>query len=416
MLDAVVVGAGQAGLGISYCLARDGREHVVLERGRIGETWRSQRWDSFAVNTPNAMNALPGTTYEGDQPDGFFLRDELVESFEQYARRFDLPIRTGVTVTSIDPSDDGTFVVTTDDEDQRTVETKNVVIASGIMCAPKVPAVSAKIDEEVLQLHAADYRNPAALPPGAVVIIGSGQSGCQIAEDLVGSGRHVYLCTSRVGRIPRRYRGRDILEWWDEMGFLDAQVADLDDPSLRFAAQPQVSGVGRYGHTVSLQQMAAAGVILFGRLADADGHRLELADDLAANVRFADEAAARFEQAIDAHLEQAGRDLPPRDDDPADDPHPDPDALDAPRSLDLAEAGVGAIIWCTGFTADFGWINCPVLDERGAPQIERGVSSTPGLYFLGFPWLHTRKSGIIYGIDEDARHIAEHLGRRRSTQ
>jgi putative flavoprotein involved in K+ transport len=224
-LDVVVVGAGQAGLGVSYFLKRDRRRFVVLERGRIGETWRSQRWDSFALNTPNWSNVLPGDTYEGPEPDGFWHRDELVMSFERYAAKFDLPVRTGVTVTSVEasPSGDG-FVVDTDDPDLERLEARAVVLASGILQTPNIPAISKKIPNSIVQLHTAGYRSPEAFPAGAVVVVGGGQSGCQIVEDLLASGRTVYLCTSKVARLPRRYRGREILEWWSEMGFLD--VAD----------------------------------------------------------------------------------------------------------------------------------------------------------------------------------------------
>jgi putative flavoprotein involved in K+ transport len=408
-----VVGAGQAGLGIGYYLKRDGRRFVVLERGRVGETWRSQRWDSFALNTPNWSNVLPGDTYDGPEPNGFWLRDELVRSFEQYITKLSLPVRTGVTVTAVEASAHGEgFVVHTDGPDHEVLEARTVVIASGILQTPNIPALGAKLPHSIAQLHTADYRSPDALPPGAVVVVGGGQSGCQIVEDLLPSGRTVYLCASKVARLPRRYRGREILEWWVDMGFLDVAVDELEDPSARFATQPQISGLGRYGHTVSLQQLERDGAILLGRLIDVEDGVLITDDRLVEYIRFADEKSAKFKQDIDDYLERAGIDPPPIEDDPADVPAAPDVGGGAPTRLDLAEANVGAIVWCTGFTADFSWIRLPVLDDDGGPLHERGIAPVPGIYFLGFPWLHCRKSGIIFGIEEDAKYIASAIARR----
>jgi putative flavoprotein involved in K+ transport len=402
-----VVGAGQAGLGVSYFLKRDRRRFVVLERGRIGETWRSQRWDSFALNTPNWSNVLPGDTYEGPEPDGFWHRDELVMSFERYAAKFDLPVRTGVTVTSVEasPSGDG-FVVDTDDPDLERLEARAVVLASGILQTPNIPAISKKIPNSIVQLHTAGYRSPEAFPAGAVVVVGGGQSGCQIVEDLLASGRTVYLCTSKVARLPRRYRGREILEWWSEMGFLDVAVDDLEDPSVRFATQPQISGLGRYGHTVSLQQLERDGARLLGKLIDVEDGVLITDDRLAEYIKFSDDKSTDFKQDIDAYIQRAGIVPPPLEDDAADLPAAPGAGGGAPTRIDLKEANVASIIWCTGFTADFGWVRLPVLDGDGMPVHKRGVARVPGIFFVGFPWLHSRKSGIILGIEEDSRYVA----------
>lgn len=411
--DSIVVGAGQAGLGVAYWLRQDGRRLVVLERGRVGETWRTQRWDSFALNTPNWANVLPGATYEGPEPDGFWSRDALVRSFENYVEQNDLPVRTGVTVTSVEAAPGGAgFIVRTDDAGQRALTTRTVVIASGSMHKPKLPALHESTPASVTQLHTAEYRSPAVLPAGAVVVVGSGQSGCQIVEDLLRAQRTVYLCASRVARVPRRYRGRDIVDWWREMGFLDETVADLQDPSMRFATQPQTSGLGRYGHTVSLQQLEADGARLMGRLEGIEDGVLVTDDLLPDYIRFADEKSAAFKRAIDDYLAREGIEPPPLEEDPADLPAAPDAGQDAPTRLDLAAAGVSTIVWCTGFTADFSWIRLPVLDEKGFPIHQRGIAPVPGLYFLGFPWLHSRKSGIILGIAEDARHIAASIARQ----
>ena len=407
-LDAVVVGAGQAGLGMAYTLKDAGIDFVVYERGRIGETWRTQRWDSFAVNTPNWMNVLPADAYEGQAPDGFYTRDELVECFERYARRFDLPVREERRVTSVAPiPGESAFLVTVRSPGEREehVRTRNVIVASGAMHQPRRPAVAAHVPDDVLQLHASEYRNPQDLPPGAIVVVGSGQSGCQITEDLVAHGRKVHLCTSRVGRVPRRHRGRDILEWWADMGFLDVRVEDVEDEAILRAAQPQVSGVGRYGHTVSLQQLARDGVTLLGRLMDVRDRTLVVAPNLADNMRFADERAAAFTRDVDAFIERAGIAAPEDDDDDV----PAYEAPAAPDRLDLDAHGVTSIVWCTGFTADFSWLRVPALDEAGRPVHTGGVSPVPGVYFIGFPWLRARKSGLVYGVREDALDIAQQI-------
>lgn len=411
--DAIVVGAGQAGLGISYHLKRDGRRFVLLERGSIGETWRSQRWNSFKLNTPNWSNLLPGDTYDGPEPDSFWHRDELVRRLERYSTEFDLPIRTGITVTGVEASGSGdAFVVRTDDANIGKLEAKTVVIATGILQTPHIPTLSTKVPKPIAQLHTADYRSPDALPPGGVVVVGAGQSGCQIVEDLLPSGRPVYLCTSKVARLPRRYRGREILEWWAEMGFLDVAVEDLEDPAIRFATQPQISGLGPRGHTVSLQQLERDGATLLGRLIDIEDGVLITDDRLAEYISFADERSAKFKQDVDAYLQRAGIDPPQLEDDPADHPAAPGAGRGAPTRLDLRDANVATIIWCTGFSADFSWIHLPVLDGDGMPVHKRGVAPVPGIYFLGFPWLHSRKSGIIYGIEEDSRHIASAIAAR----
>lgn len=411
----VVVGAGQAGLATSYYLSRNGIRHVVLERGRAGESWRSQRWDSFVLNTPNAFNGLPGAPYAGPMPDGFCTGGELVESFERYAERFALPIRTGVRVVGVERAREGDgFIVRTRCADGTggVLPAQRVVVASGILNAPRIPGFASRLPTSVAQVHAGRYRNPSVLPPGAVVVAGSGQSGCQIAEELADSGRRVYLCTSRVARQPRRYRGRDILEWEWDAGILHVTRGDLDDPAIMASPQPQISGVGRYGHTISLQHLSRSGVTLLGRIADVRDGALILDDSLRENIRFGDHTSAQDKRVIDAFIARHRIDAPPPDDDPADAPWDNVDAVPMPAHLDLARAGVGSIIWCTGFASDFSWIALPVLDQTGKPLDDRGITPVDGVYFVGFPWLHRRKSGIICGVEEDASHIVNHIATR----
>ena len=412
LLDSVIIGAGQAGLGASYFLQKAGCEHIVFERGRIGESWLSQRWDSFRLNTPNFLNALPGLPYEGPEPDGFAPRDELVDYFQQYVNCYHLPVRTGVTVASVEKTEEGDkFLVKTRNEDQaeESVMSRSVVVACGIQRVPKFPPVRSRIPKDLAQLHTADYRSAAELPPGAVVIVGSGQSGCQIAEDLLSAGRAVYLCTSKAGRAPRRYRGRDILEWWVDMKFWDVTYNSLEDKSISRLPQPLVSGTGRYGHSVSLQHLKRQGVVIMGRLLDVEKDALILGEEAAANVRFADGFSQKLKDDIDAYLAKAGLTPPPLEADPADEADPQAECVSPLRKLDLREAGVSTIIWATGFTGDLSWIHLPVFDAEGKPVQQWGVSPVRGLYFIGFPWLNSRKSGVIYGIEEDARHIADEI-------
>ena len=413
--DVVVVGAGSAGLGIGYYLKQAGLKFVIVERGEVGESWRSQRWDSFAVNTPNWTNGLPGSPYDGEQPDGFYLRDELVESFERHARAHALPIRVGITVERVaSVKDPDGFAVETIDRSgsSNSLRTRAVVVAAGMMQSPKVPTMSERFPDSIRQLHAAEYRSPAGLPEGAVVVIGSGQSGCQIAEDLVGAGRTVYLCTSKVARLPRRYRERDSVDWMNDLGLFDKRVSDLPDPAMQFAAQPQVSGVGRYGKAVSLQAMQRQGVHLMGRLSDVADGFLTTDDELAGHLAFADDFSTEFKRSVDAYIEADGLDVPLGQGDPIDVPAGPEVAEAGLTTLDLDATGVNTVIWCTGFTASFDWLQVPATDDGGRPVHTRGVSAVPGIYFLGFPWLHARKSGIIFGIDEDARHISEAIASR----
>ncbi len=413
--DVVVIGGGQAGLGVGYYLREAGMKFVILERGRIGETWRSQRWDSFAVNTPNWANVLPGDQYVGNEPDGFFQLGEIIGYFEHYAGKFELPVKERVTVVGVDSDGEG-FRVTYEDAAGGVdkVDAANVVVASGMMQEPKIPAIRDRFPESVRQFHASDYRSPETVPPGAVVVIGAGQSGCQISMDLIHAGREVYLCTSRVGRVRRRYRQRDVVAWWEDMGFWDVSVDELADPAIQFAAQPQVSGVGRYGSTLSLQSMARDGVHLMGRLSDVEQGVLRTDGSLAENIAFADERSEEFTRMIEDWISSNNVVVAPIEKDPNDEPAGPEVAESGITELDLGEANVGSVIWCTGFTAGFDWVHAGVTDGKGRPIHRRGVSPVPGIYFLGFPWLHSRKSGIIHGIDDDARFIAEDIAARGS--
>jgi putative flavoprotein involved in K+ transport len=408
VLDAIVIGAGHAGLATSYYFAQHGRSHVVLEKARVGESWRSQRWDSFTMNTPNALTVLPGRPYDGDDPEGFFSRDDFVARLERHAKDAQLPVREHSPVVRVEAASDGHgFTVTTGGPAGERLNARSVVVASGIQQMPKVPAMSTRLAAHITQLHACEYRNPARLPSGAVLVVGSAQSGCQIVEDLREGGRRVFLSTGRAGRAPRRYRGRDAFVWLASMGALDVTVDQLPDPAQQHAAQPQISGVGPRGHTVSLQQLASDGKTVLGHLEDIDGRALHFAGDLAANVRFGDAASAAVKHQIDAYIEKEHIEAPAPQLDPADEPHPNPDDLRGASGLDSDDSDITTVVWCTGFGADFSWLHLPVLDERGTPTHENGRSRVPGLFFIGFPWLRRRASGIVYGIAGDAKAIVD---------
>ncbi len=416
-VDVVIVGGGQAGLGTAFYLAQAGLEFVVLERGRVGETWRTQRWDSFTLNTPNWMNGLPGAPYEGADPLGFMTHGELAASFEAYVERFDLPVRTGVTVTRVQRADgDGRFSVVGESATGHPVlfDAGAVVIASGILQSPRIPPVGAKIPDGILQLHTGDYRSPDALPAGSVVVVGGGQSGAQIVEDLLAANRTVYFSISEVPRLPRSYRGRDFMDWWLDMGVWDTRLDDVEDPAELRIRNATVSGVGARGHTVSYQQLSRDGARLMGRLDDVHGQALLTDNRVMEYIANADSKSQELKDRIDARIANEGHDSPQPDSDPADAPVPAGESIPWLTTLDLDVADVGTVIWSTGFAADFSWIELPVTDENGNPKHDRGVGTVDGIYFVGFPWLSKRKSGIIYGIEEDAQHITQVIVQRAS--
>jgi putative flavoprotein involved in K+ transport len=403
-LDVVVVGAGQAGLTASYLLQQRKINHVVLERGKIGESWRSQRWDSFYLNTPNWINSLPGMELLPDDPDGFGSRDDLVAYFNRYASSFDLPVREHISVNSLD-RDPVRFRIGTNDG---TYQSKAIILANGGMTEPKLPVIADDFPKDVLVVSAATYKNPSALPEGAVLVIGTGQSGCQIAEDLLGAGRRVYVCASKVARSPRIYRGKDTLYWMKEIGALDIKLEDLEDPAMQFAAQPQVSGT-EGGHTVSLQSMARDGATLLGRAVGIEGDVLKIRTNLHECIDFADRESQKIKEGIDKYIQTHGIRAEPARPDPGEPELPDLHGSDQLEELDLMAADIHSAIFCTGFHGDWGWVNLDFLDERGSPVHEGGITPVTGLYCLGYPWLSKRKSGILCGVEEDAQHVVSHL-------
>jgi putative flavoprotein involved in K+ transport len=377
-------------LAASSRLADVGCEHVVLERGRIGWSWRTQRWDSFRLNTPLWANRVPGKFLTG-APESFASASSLVQGLEQLAAR--LPVYEGVEVLRADRVGPAWRLETS----SGTLLTGSVVVASGFQNVSRMPEYGAALPAQIEQLHAAQYRRPDDLE-GPVLVVGGGQSGVQIAEDLLEAGQRVYLSTSRVARLPRRYRGRDGLEWLRDLGQLDvsSHQADL---AVMAAAPPQVSGVAG-GRTVSYQHLARQGATLLGRVIGSGGRRLELAQDLGANVRFADEASADFRAAWDRLAARRGDELDAGHLDPADEPGDDLYGSRGPAFFDLVATGVSTVIWATGFEASTGWLPQGALDDYGRPQL-------PGLSAIGAPWLTHRSSANLYGMAADAERVAD---------
>jgi putative flavoprotein involved in K+ transport len=394
-IDTLVIGAGQAGLGVSRELHVRGVEHLVLERGRIGESWRSQRWASFALNTPAWMNRLPGDVAPSC-PDAFATAPEFVLGLERYAFSGRLPVREGVTVRAVSRRDDGLHVET----DDGAFAARAVVLASGGSAVPRIPAVADGLSGSVHQVHTADYRTPDALPDGGVLVVGGGQSGVQIAEDLLHAGRDVFLATSAVGRLARRYRGRDSFAWLADDGFFD-EPADRAMPG----PSPQISGAAG-GHTLSYQHLHGLGAVLLGGVADMAGERVWLRDNLADNIAVADAASTKLRRRIDAHIARAALDAPDPEPDPADEPWGERPISASRRRLHLRKAGIRTVIWGTGFSPATSFVRAPVLDERGKVLHRDGATALPGLFVVGQTWLRTRRSGTVYGVTADAPHIA----------
>lgn len=403
-IETLIIGGGQAGLAASYWFTQYQREHVVLEQAaHPAHVWRDDRWDSFALLTPNWTVRLPGADYAGPDPEGFMPRADIVAYFETYITRFNTPLRCNVRVESVEPNGAGYRVQTTGGE----FAARNVIVATGLFQKPKLPPFAGALPVGVAQLPSGHYRHPPALPPGAVLVVGSAQSGCQIAEELYLSGRTVYLSTSSAPRVPRRYRGKDAFAWLVEMGAMDRTVDKLPSPRAKFAANPQVSGKDG-GRTLNLHQFARDGVKLLGRLTGVDGPAITLAPDLHDNLARADKAAGEFCRNVDAYIEKSGLSAPAET---------VPELRDGFQTelitgLDVQAAGIRTVIWALGYSFDFSLVRLPVTDGDGFPVTQRGVTRFPGLYFLGMPWLYTQKSGLLLGVGEDARFLAEHLAQR----
>jgi putative flavoprotein involved in K+ transport len=401
VLETVVVGGGQAGLATSRELTEAGVPHVVLERGRVGQTWRG-RWDSFCLVTPNWSVQLPGHHYDGDDPDGFMPRDQIVAYLERYAASFEAPVREGVDVTGLRRGTGGELLLETSDGE---IAARNVVLSTGAYQRPNRPRAAASLPGDLLQIDVESYRNPGELPDGAVLVVGSGQSGCQLSEELHEAGRDVFLACGRAGWGPRRLNGHDMVWWLDAAGSFDDRVEDLPEPGARLWGNVQASGHGG-GHDLHYRTLHAMGVTLLGRLLGSDGRDALFAPDLQASIAWGDQRHHKIIGDFRDHAAAAG--LPWEDPDP-----PRPVEAEPPERLPLKE--LGAVVFTSGFRPDYGsWVHLDgAFDELGFPIHSEGASTTvPGLHFAGVHFLRKRKSSLLIGVGEDARIVARQIAAR----
>ncbi len=402
-----IIGGGQAGLSMSYLLASRGIEHVVLERERIAHAWRTDRWDSFCLVTPNWQCTLPNFPYRGNDPDGFMKKDEIVAYIEAFAASFAAPIREGVAVSRLGRGDDGrSFVLQTS---AGRMSAGQIVVAVGGYHATTLPRMAERVPRDIVHVHSSAYKSARVLPEGDVLVVGTGQSGAQIAEDLHLAGRHVHLAVGSAPRTARRYRGRDVVAWLDAMGYYHMPVHEHPlKERVRSKANHYVTGRDG-GRDIDLRKFARERMSLYGRLLDVNGARLHFKDDLKVNLDNADAVSESIKTTIDAYIAKSGIDAP----------H---EARYVPLwepstfvpSLDMRSANITSIIWCMGYHADYAWIDVPIFDGRGYPSHERGVTTEPGLFFLGLPWQYTWGSGRFSGVARDAEFLAEAIDARHA--
>ena len=404
--DVVVVGGGQAGLAMSWQLVDRGTPHVVFERDTVAHEWADRRWESFCLVTPNWQCDLPGFPYAGGDPHGFMLRDEVVAFLRDYRDSFRPPVREGVAVTSVRRAPDGGFDVTTTAGDWHA---RAVVVATGGYHTPRLPRHAERLPTGVVSVHSSAYRSPDALPAGGVLVVGTGQSGAQIVEDLHRAGRDVHVAVGSAPRVARRHRGQDVMKWLFDTGYYGMPVHEHSQQErVRLQANHYVTGRDG-GHDLDLRAFARDGVTLHGRLLDVDGGVVRFGDDLAANLDRADDVYRGINESIDRWIAAQGIDVPSAE------PYRavwEPPAS-TPSELDLEAAGIGAVVWSTGYTSDYSWIEVPAFTGRGYPQHRRGVSSQPGLFFLGLPWLWTWGSGRFLAVADDSAFLVEQIDASR---
>jgi putative flavoprotein involved in K+ transport len=403
-VEVLIIGAGQAGIAMSEHLSLQGVPHLVVERDRIAERWRTGRWDSLVANGPAWHDRFPGQEFN-IRPDAFATKDQVADYFAAYAEKIDAPIRTGVEVKSVVKNNGrpGFHVETSDGA----IDARYVVAATGPFQKPIIPKVVPE-SAGVHQIHSSSYRNPQQLPDGGVLVVGAGSSGVQIADELRQSGRQVYLAVGPHDRPPRSYRGRDFCWWLGVLGKWDLSAPPRGAEHVTIA----VSGA-HGGHTVDFRALAASGVTLLGLAGAYENGVMRFAPDLRTNIENGDANYVSMLDEADAYIARNGLDLP-------EEPQarvfgPDPDCMTNPiGELDLEAAGVTSIIWAVGFTFDYGWLQVDAFDEKGKPQHQRGVSSEPGIYFLGLPWQSRRGSSFIWGVWHDAKYLADQIAGQRA--
>jgi putative flavoprotein involved in K+ transport len=401
-VETLIVGGGQAGLAMSDMLSRLSRPHLVLERGRIGERWRSERWDGLRFQFPNWSVRLRDCPFPHADPDGFATSAQIVDYLDGYASRIKAPIRCGVAVTALRPNGNGRGYLA--ETSAGPIRAANVVIATGPYQRAVFPDLTFG-DCPLFQVHASAYKTPDQLPPGAVLIVGSGASGAQIAEELVRTGRRVYLSVGRHKRMPRRYRGHDLIWWLEEMRLDQTPVEQRGTDAIL----PLITGAYG-GHTIDFCEFATQGITLLGRLQSVREGVLYFAADLKQSLAYGDAAYEAFLDKVDDYVAQEGLNCP--DEPEARARYPDPPCVCVPvRELDMRRAGLGAVIWATGYGFDFSWLELPLLGSRGEPKHERGIAGLPGIYFLGLPWLSKMNSSFLSGVADDAARLADHIER-----
>ncbi|MEO1672089.1 MAG: MSMEG_0569 family flavin-dependent oxidoreductase [Cyanobacteria bacterium J06631_2] len=401
----IVVGGGQAGLSISYCLKQKAIDHIVFEKNHIGYSWQQKRWDTFCLVTPNWQCTLPGYHYPGDDPDGFMVRDKIVEYIKDYAKSFDPPVKEGVEVFSVTKNNaQGLFTIASSLGDYTADQ---VVVATGNYHQAKIPRIAEKFASEVLQLHSSDYKNPESLPEGEVLVVGSGQSGCQIAEDLHLAGKKVHLCIGSAPRSPREYRGKDVVDWLDKLGYYDLSIDEHANPeSVRSKTNHYLTGRDG-GHEIDLRQFALEGMGLYGSLEEIKDSSLKFKPNLRQNLDRADDVYESIRGTIDEYIERHNINAPIES---SYQPiwQPEAEILE----LDYKENNITSVVWCIGYKADFSWVDVPVFDGKGYPNHDRGVTSVRGLYFIGLPWLYTWGSGRFSGVARDAEYLSDYIAKR----
>ena len=403
----IIIGGGQAGLSMSYCLKERGIDHIVFEKNRFAEAWRSKRWDNFCLVTPNWQCALPGFKYSGDDPNGFMKKDEIVKYIAVYVALFNPPLREGVSVDRVRRHESGLFEVSTSAGE---FTASQVVIATGGYHTSTVPRMSEKFPEDLFQIHSSDYKSSAMLPDGAVLVVGTGQSGCQIAEDLHLEGRKVHLCVGGAPRTARRYRGKDVVDWLHDMGYYNMPVHEhpLKD-RVRAKANHYVTGRDG-GRDIDLRKFALEGMQLHGRLKEVRGPVLKFGDDLKQNLDNADNVAESIKNTIDKYIEGRGIDAPQEE---RYKPLWEPTQLSL--EIDYQAEGIRSIIWSMGYQTDYRWMEIPVFDGKGYPSHQRGITTVPGVYFLGLPWQYTWGSGRFSGVADDAKFLADAIDARNNS-
>lgn len=404
----LIVGAGQAGLSLSYYLKQYGIDHLLLEKHSVAHTWRSQRWDSFCLVTPNWQCDLPGYPYRGPEPHGFMKKAEIIDYLDTFIERVDAPVREGVEVRRVSPRVHGGFELATSDG---RYSADQVVAAVGGYHRPIIPRFAERLPQHIYQVHSANYVNPQSLPRGKVLVVGSGQSGAQIAEDLHLAGRQVVLAVGEAPRCARFYRGRDVVDWLADMGYYDMPVHEhLLREGVRDNTNHYVTGRDG-GRDIDLRRFALEGMELYGRLEGLENGMLEFAPTLKANLDNADAVYNRINASIDKYIDKKGLKVPPGG---VYTPVWQPAA--ERTHLAIEAAGIAAVVWCIGFHADYAWLDAPVFNGRGQPCHLRGVTQQPGLYFLGLPWLYTWGSGRFSGIKRDAHYLADCIKARSSAR